>query len=148
MAVHEGLHQQPAVALGCVEGALDLIGSPVHRLFAEHVLPRLERADRPIDVHGVGQRVVDDLDVVVCEQRLVSPVRALEAAVPCVLLGTGLVSARNRDDVGAVALPRAREDRLVDPGRREQAPAHRVAHPGDTAVPVAADRKSASIARA
>jgi ATP-dependent helicase/nuclease subunit A len=46
-----------------------------------------------------------------------------------------------------VALTRAREDRLVDASRREQAPADRLAHPMDTARLVVADRYSASMAR-
>jgi hypothetical protein len=71
VAVHERLHQDPAGTLGCVERALDLIGPPVERFFAEHVLARLERAHRPLEVQRVRKRDVDGVDLVVGEQRLV-----------------------------------------------------------------------------
>ena len=46
------------------------------RLLAEHVLARLERADRPGNVQMVGQRIVNRLDLRVGQQRFVGAVGA------------------------------------------------------------------------
>ena len=69
--VHEGLHQ--VLARGLRGGRHLLRLGRVHRerLFAQHVLARLERAQRPLLVQVVGQRVVDDIDLRVGEQRLI-----------------------------------------------------------------------------
>ena len=95
VAVHERLHENPARAVGGVEGALDLLGPPVERLLAEDVLAGLERAHRPLDVKRVRQRDVDRLDVGVREQRLVAPVGALDPVLARVRLGARLVAARD-----------------------------------------------------
>ena len=81
VAPHERLGQDEALALGDVEGALDLLGAARQRLLAEHVLAGLERADRPLDVQRVGQRDVDRVDLGVGEQRLVGAVRARDAVL-------------------------------------------------------------------
>src|SRR5207253_8081096 len=57
-----------------------------------------------------------------------------------VRLGASAVAARHRYDVGALALTGAVEDRVVDPGSREQAPADRLAH-----RPVASRRRRESV---
>ena len=44
------------------------------RLFAEHVLARLERADRPRDVQMVGEWIINRLDLRVGQQRGVGAV--------------------------------------------------------------------------
>src|SRR3954467_9231690 len=41
------------------------------RLLAEHMLPRLDRLDRPGDVQVVGQRVVDRVDLGIGQQRFI-----------------------------------------------------------------------------
>ena len=53
---HEGLRENSVGLLGGVEGLLDVLRMAAERLLAEHVLARLERADRPFDMHGVRQR--------------------------------------------------------------------------------------------
>jgi hypothetical protein len=71
VAPHEGLGQHAAFALGDVEDAIDVLGVAGERLLAQHVLAGLERAERPLHVQRVGQRVVDRVDVGIGQQRLV-----------------------------------------------------------------------------
>src|SRR5439155_25261980 len=47
VAVHERLHQDSPIPLSSVECRLDVAEVPAHRLLAEHVLSRLDGADRP-----------------------------------------------------------------------------------------------------
>jgi hypothetical protein len=124
MAVHERLHQQAARLVRGIERALDLVRPFVHRLLAEDMFAGLERADRPLDVQRVRQRVVDHLDLVVLEQRLVAAVRARELVLLRVLVGARLVAAGDGDDLRRVRPRGTGEDRLVDPRRREQSPAN------------------------
>jgi hypothetical protein len=126
VAVHERLHQQAPRLVGGVERTLDLVRAFVHRLLAEDVLAGLERADRPPDVQRVRQRVVDHLDLVVLEQRLVAAVRTRETVLLRVFVGARLVAAGDGDDLRRVRPGGAGEDRLVDPRRREQSPANRL----------------------
>src|SRR5207302_885169 len=70
---HERLHQQAACVFGGVEGVLGIGGGSRERLLAQHVLARLERADRPRHVERVRQRDVDGLNARVLEERLVAP---------------------------------------------------------------------------
>ena len=42
--------------------AIDVVGAQRQRLFAQHVLAGVERAQRPLDVQRVGQRNVDGVD--------------------------------------------------------------------------------------
>ena len=126
VAPHERLHQQAPGPVGRVEGGLDLRGAARHRLLAEHVLARLERADRPLAVERVREGDVDGLDVRVVEQRLVAAVRALDAPLPRVLLGAGGVAARDRDQVARVRALRGRDHEPVDMRRGDDSPADRL----------------------
>ena len=68
VAVHEGLGQEAAGAVGRVERRLDLLRMARERLLAQHVLAGLDRADRPFAVHRVRQGDVDGLDLRILEQ--------------------------------------------------------------------------------
>ena len=127
MRVHEPLHQQPLVGLGCIECPLDLDRAAVERLLAQDMLARLDRAHRPLDVHRVRERDVDGLDIGVLEQRLVASVRTLDPVLARVCLCAVAVAAADGDELHAVRLARAGEDEIVDAGSREQAPRDRLA---------------------
>ena len=47
---------------GSVDHCFALRKRSSHRFFAEHALARLQRADRVIRVHGIGQHNVGDID--------------------------------------------------------------------------------------
>jgi hypothetical protein len=89
------------------------------------VLAGAQRADRPLDVHGVRQRDVDRLDAVVGEQRVVAAVGALDAVLAGVRVRRCLRAARHRDDLDLVREARAGQQPVVDAGGREDAEAHR-----------------------
>ena len=131
---------QTAKLAQLVEGGRRAGGPPRKRLLAEHVLAGLRGAHGPLDVQRVGQRHVHGVDVRVGEQRLVAPVRARDAVLGGVGLGTRLVAARHRDDVDGIRERRAGEHGAVDLRRREQAQPqrHLVSHPPATAATVAA----------
>ena len=77
MAVHEGLHQlQLRVAAPGVHQQLALGGRQPNRLFAQHMLARLERLDGPRHMQMIGQRVVNGLHLRVSEQCLVAAIAA------------------------------------------------------------------------
>jgi hypothetical protein len=79
-----------------------------------------------LDVERVRQGDVDGLDVRICQQPGVAPVRALDAVLACAVLGTLLLPARDRDHLGPVALPQTGQHGRVDPRRGENAPANGV----------------------
>src|SRR5437588_1335765 len=143
---HERLHQQPACVLGGVEGVLGIGGGSRERLLAQHVLAGLERADRPRHVERVRQRDVDRLDVLILEEPLVAPVRALDPPLARVRVGAGLVAARDRDEVDLRRGLRRRDDHAVDVRRREDSPADGIGHREATASlrPLSAERSIAS----
>jgi hypothetical protein len=87
------------------------------------VLAGRERVERPLDVERVRQRDVDRVDVRIGEQRLIAPVRPLDAARVGVRPRTLAVAARDRERLDAVDEPQAREDLVVDPRGRQQAEA-------------------------
>jgi hypothetical protein len=101
------------------------------RLLAEHVLAHLERADRPVDVHGVRQRDVDGLDLRVREQLLVAAVRPLDPSLPRVGLRAADVATRHRDDIEVGGRLGARQELVVDVRRGEEAPPDRAVYPHD-----------------
>ena len=94
--VHERLHEEPPRARRPRRTRLDLGRAAIERLLAEHVLPGLERADRPLDVQRVRAARCRPPRRRVREQRLVAAVRALDLPLARVLLGAGLVAARRR----------------------------------------------------
>src|SRR5947209_1093116 len=143
---HERLHQQAACVFGGVEAVLGIGGGSRERLLAQHVLARLERADRPRHVERVRQRDVDGLDVRVLEERLVATVRALDPPLARVRVGAGLVAARDRDEIGLRRGLRRRDDHAVDVRRREDCPADGIGHREATASlgPLSAERSIAS----
>ncbi len=111
------------------KGALDLFRTSVERLLADNVLAGLEGAYGRLDVERVRQGDVDGLDVRICQQPVVAAVRALDALLACVVLGALLLSARDRDHLGPVALPHTGQHGRVDPSRRENAPANGLHRP-------------------
>ena len=123
VAPHERLAEHEPGGLGDVERLRDARRPAVHRLLAEHVLAGPQRAQRPVDVHAVGQRDVDRLDVGVGEQVLVGAVRARDPVQLRERLRRRRAAARHGDDVRRGALARALDDRRADARRREDAPA-------------------------
>jgi hypothetical protein len=87
VAVHERLRQHAPCPLRRVEGALGVRRPRRERLLAEHVLPRLERPHRPLDVERVRERDVDRVHLVVGQERLVAPVRAVDGVLARPRLG-------------------------------------------------------------
>ena len=67
--VHKALHQRETSAPGGPDGLLSSFGVLGERLFAEDVLARIERPERPLHVHRVRQRYVDSLHLRVLEKR-------------------------------------------------------------------------------
>ena len=129
VAIHERFAEETTRPLSGIEGPRHLLRPAVERLLAEDVLSRLERADRPLHVHRVRQRDVDRLDVWVLEQRVVRAVRALDAPLARVRLGTALVAAGNGDQIDLLRRLRSRNQLPVDVGGREEPPANRlIAH--------------------
>ena len=96
-------HMKPSISKRPARSAASKASSTrsaptVERLLAEHVLARLERADRPLDVERVRQPDVDGLDLRIREQRLVAAVGAVDPALARVRVGTVLVAARDCRD--------------------------------------------------
>ena len=85
---------------------LGLGGAQRNRLLAQHMLARLQRADGPLDVQLVGQRIVDRLDRRVCEQLLIG---AVGFATPS-LAAAALARLRSRE---AIASMRATSPRCI-----------------------------------
>src|SRR5262249_60604394 len=121
VAIHERLHEDAVVLLGDVECALDVLRVTRHGLLAEDVLVRLERADRPFDMHRVRQPDVDRVDVTVPEQLLVASVRAVDVVLLRVCERAHDVAARDRNGPDGPGLARTGVGRLVDPRGREEA---------------------------
>ncbi len=113
------------VPIGHVEGPLDVVRPPAQWFLAEHVLARLQRADRPLDVHRVRKRDVDGVHVGIGEQLLVAPVCALDVPLPAISLGACEIAARHRGDFHPVGLARTGDDEPVDVRGREDPEAKR-----------------------
>jgi hypothetical protein len=122
--VHEGLHQDPLLLVGDVEGRLRVVRVPSQRLLAEDVLARPQRVDRPLDVHRVRERDVDRVDVRVREQRFVRPVGALDVPLARVCIRPRLLAAGDRDEVDLLRVVRAGDDLPVDVGGRDDPEVH------------------------
>ena len=60
--VHERLGRDSSRAAGGLRDPIHVVHRERQRLFAEHVLARVERPDRPLGVEAVGQRDVDGVD--------------------------------------------------------------------------------------
>ena len=69
------LHQEPIVATSGFDHLPSLGGIDGERLLAQHVLARIEGSDRHRVVMTVRRRDVDDVDVVIGPQRVVTAVR-------------------------------------------------------------------------
>src|SRR5436190_14149668 len=123
---HERLHQQPAGAVRGVERLADVVRPACERLLTEHVVPGLERPNRPFDVLCVRQRHVDRLHVGVVEQRVVAAVRLWDAPFARVRSRALRAPARHGEQLGEWGLVQARDDGGVDAGRGEDAPADRL----------------------
>ena len=98
------------------------------RLLAQHVLARLERADRPFAVHRVRQRDVHRFDLRVGEESVVGTERARDLPFPRILVGTRLVSARDGDEIDLVGRVRAGNHFPVDVGGGDDSPLHGLPH--------------------
>ena len=125
VAVHERLHQQQPLALREVEHACHLVRIAAQRLLAEDVPAGSQCALGPLDVHRVGERDVDRLDLRIGEQRLVGAVRALDPALVGVRTRPLSVAARDRADGRRVGLRAADDELVVDPSRGQDSPLHR-----------------------
>ena len=74
-AIHERFHELEAwMARGRIGQRLGFTRIERDRLLAQHVLPCLERANRPGDVEIVRQRIVDGVDVRIREELFVRSV--------------------------------------------------------------------------
>ena len=94
--------------LGGDKHACDFRGAATERLFAKHVFAGLERADAPLAMQPVVQRVDDHVHVPVGQQRFVAGMRVRD-----VVLG--------RDGAGAKAAPAVRVISRADPSRSSSA---------------------------
>ena len=68
VAVVERLHHHEPGAVGDRSHPFGFGGVAREGLLAQHVLPGLERGDRPLGVQPVGERVVDGVDVGIGEE--------------------------------------------------------------------------------
>ena len=125
---HEGLHQDAAGALGGVERLLRFLQAARERLLAEDVLAGGEGPHRPLDVEGVRQGDVHGVHLGVLDERLVAPVRALDAVLDGVRLGAVGVAARDGDDLSVLGLRRCCQQPAVDASGRDEPEADRLAH--------------------
>ena len=83
---------------GAVAGRDDLVEAlDIHRegFLAEHRLARLERTDRPVDMHVIWERDIDRVDFGIGQQRLVILVDAQPGRE--VREGPGLIGGRGGD---------------------------------------------------
>ena len=78
-AHHERFRDEPARTIARRDERLGLFRVERDRLLAQHVLARLERADRPRHMQLVGQRIVDRLDLGVGQQVFVGSIGAGDA---------------------------------------------------------------------
>src|SRR4051794_33013704 len=76
VAVHQALHQYQTARFGYVKGRLSIRDIAAERFLAEDVLACVERPTGPFRMHGVRERNVYRLDLVVVEQALIAPVPA------------------------------------------------------------------------
>ena len=114
--------EQAAGALRRVERLLDVLGVAAERLLAEDVLARLERPDRPLDVHacsGARCRRRRRPDPRAAPRTSRTPARCSHVAR--VLLGPLLVAARDSDQLDLVGGVRAGDHEPVDVRRRDDA---------------------------
>src|SRR6478736_2749579 len=95
------------------------------------MLDRLERLDRPLDVHRVGQRDVDRVDVRRRQQLLVGAERLGDPVLVGERAGSREVTRAHGDDRGIRRHARTVDQLLRDARGREDAPARH--------LPVAAD---------
>ena len=83
-------------------------------LFAKHVLSRLQRSDCPLLVHGIGERVVDYVDIIGTNELLIAAIGSANV----LLVGVGLcllqAAACHRDKLAACGLAQRPEHRVVD----------------------------------
>ena len=101
------------------------------RLFAQNVLARLRRFDRPGHVQLVRQRIVDGINLRVSQQLLVGPIGLGEAERARCLLGPAQVPRRDRGDLAEFAFLHSRYDFLDSDSRGAQnSPAYFVSHIG------------------
>ena len=125
-AVHEGFHHfELAMSRGHAGQLLGLGDRERNRLLAKHVLPGLERTDRPLHVEMVRQRIVDRVDVRVGEQILIRAVGLLDAQFCGDRLRPRHVARSNGRDGAKLALLSGRNDvYAADFGRTQNSPAN------------------------
>src|SRR5262245_8942172 len=96
MAPHEPLAEKLA-ALACdLEGPCYLTRSTSERLLAEHMLPGLQRSDRPVDMQVIGKGEVDGIDLLVAQELLVAAEGPLDGVFICEGNGPSKVTACDR----------------------------------------------------
>ena len=139
VAAAVGHHQLLVGRLGRRDHLLAVLGRGVgHRLLAQHVLAGLERADRVLGVHAVGQHDVDGLDVRVVGDLVevlvvvdVLRIDAVDLREPRRLLRA---AADEGDDLRLLALREGREDLVGgQPADPDERPSHLL--PGDFGQP-------------
>ncbi len=111
-AHHERLGDQLAGPVARGDQRLGFLRVERDRLLAQHVLARLQRADRPRDVQLVGQRIVDRLDRRIGEQFVVGAVGLGDPVRRRRRLGLGEVARGDRVDARNLALLHAGDDPL------------------------------------
>src|SRR5262245_9043307 len=93
------------------------------RLFAEDVLARLERANRPRYVQVIGERNVDGIDVAIGEEFLIRTVGLLDAELSGHTLSASQIARGDGRDAAEMALLRGRDDLpAADLGGTQNAP--------------------------
>ncbi len=122
VAVHERFAEVQASRTRKLKQLLDLSGRTAERLLAEDVLAGLQRAARPLHVHAVWQRDVDDLHVLICQQLVVAAICALNVLRSRILGGPARVATRDRIRRRVRDGGDAAEQRVVDPSRRKEPP--------------------------
>jgi hypothetical protein len=71
MAIHERFGNDAIGGRGDSRYAVDVLTGECKWLFAEHMLTRVERAQRPFDVQGVRQRQIHGVNRRIAQQRFV-----------------------------------------------------------------------------
>ena len=122
MTVHEALLDDDTCNGSGAGNAIHIAGIERQRLFAQYVLPRGDRRERPRDVLGVGQWDVDRVDARIIEQRLVAGDGARHGPRTRVGVRAREVAAGHRHQLAAAGQAHGRDYAAIDARRPENAP--------------------------
>jgi hypothetical protein len=124
IAVVKGLDEPVAGSLRRLAHPLGLDGIRGEGFLAEHVLSRLQRADRPLAVQAVRERIVDRVDRRIVEQRLIARVGLVEAVLDLKPSGALRLAGGDPVDLSVGDVPRrANQGHRRDAGGSENADA-------------------------